>query len=292
VTTRASLRCLVLNAGGTYGKDKQAAEQWALEAASAKDRPDLVFIQEVPSDAWLDRWCAQDYRPMLGQARGWKVRSAILTLLDDQTCASLSAEDVPELDYHGEYVAAARLVGWGAGGDLTVFSVHASPSPTTAEYLSHHPAPGRLRPRDGGSDARYGGKLFDSDVVLDTVSQYGPDVLACGDLNEARGWDDTPGHEGHTWGREYFGKLDEAGRLSDGAVQVAQLVDVPLGNGTEEVVTRRAAGHPPLQLDHLLAGREMARRISDVTVHPAWAAEGPLPAGLADHAPIWFRLSR
>lgn len=109
MTTPGQLRCLVLNAGGTYLKDKQAAVQWASEAASARDRPDLAFIQEVPSKAWLDQWCAQGYRPIFGHPRGWQVRSAILTRLDKQTCVTLSADDVPELSYHGEYVAAARL---------------------------------------------------------------------------------------------------------------------------------------------------------------------------------------
>lgn len=291
-STSIRLRCLVLNAGGTYLENKQAAEQWALEAATAADRPDLAFIQEVPSDAWLAQWSQHDYRVILGHEHGWKVRSAILTRLDELQCVALTAAHVKELEYHGEYAAAARLVGWGEGGDLTVFSVHASPSPTTNEYLSRHPAPGRLHARGGGADARYAGKLFDSDVVLDTVSQYGPDVLACGDLNEARGWDDAPGHDGHTWGKDYFGALDEAGQLTGGAVQAAQLVDVPLGTGTQEVVTRRAPGHPALQLDHLLAGPQIAERISDVTVDTAWADEGLLPPGLADHAPIWFTLHR
>ncbi len=123
----------------------------------------------------------------------------------------LTAADIPELGYHGQYVAAARLVGWGAAGDLTVFSVHASPSPTSDEYLEHHPDPERLVARDGGAAARCAGQLSDSDVVLGTVIQYGPDVLACGDLNEARGWDTVPGHEGHTWGAEYFGGPDATG---------------------------------------------------------------------------------
>lgn len=289
--SHSNLSCLVLNAGGTYVKDKHAAEQWAAETATAEDRPDLVFVQEVPSQAWLDRWCDQGYRPILGHARGWQVRSAILTLLDEQTCEPLTPAEVPELTYHGEYVAAARLTAGGAGADLTLFSVHASPAPTSGEYLRHHPDPGRLTARNGGTDARDAGKLFDSDVVLDTVSLYGPGVLACGDLNEARGWDDTPGHEGHTWGAEYFGRPDATGQVTGGAVQAAKLVDVPLGEHGREVVTRRAPGHPPLQLDHLLAGPHIARRVTDVSVHPAWSGDGPLPAGLADHAPIRFTLS-
>jgi|GEM_PF-5933819 len=79
--------------------------------------------------------------------------------------------------------------------------------------------------------------------------------------------------------------------MTGGAVQAAKLIDVPLSADGREVVTRRAPGHPPLQLDHLLAGQVVARHISDVRVHVAWASDGPLPVGLADHAPITFTLS-
>lgn len=291
LTPLERLGCLVLNAGGTYHPDKDAAEGWAHEAAAVDDRPDLAFIQEVPSNGWLDRWCEQGYRPIFGHPRGWTVRSAILTLLDERTCVPLTADDIPELRYHGEYVAAARLTGRSHGQDVTLFSVHASPAPTSDEYLAHHPDSARIRPRSGGADRRYAGKRLDSDVVLDTVSRYGPNVLACGDLNEARGWDDVPGHEGHTWGEEYFGRRDTTGQMIDGAVQSARLIDVPLAEDAHEVVTRRAPGHPPLQLDHLLAGPEVAARITSVSVHAAWASEAPIPAGLADHAPIRFALN-
>lgn len=172
-----------------------------------------------------------------------------------------------------------------------MFSVHASPSPTEASYLLQHPDPSRIRARDGGADVRYAGRCFDSDVVLDTVSRYGPAVLACGDLNEARGWDGLAGHEGHTWGEEFFGRPDATGQLTGGAVQAARLVDVPLGPGRDEVVTRRAPGHPSLQLDHLLAGPGIAERVSAVIVHRAWTDSEATPSGLADHAPIRFTLS-
>ena len=91
---------------------------------------------------------------------------------------------------------------------------------------------------------------------------------------------------------EFFGVPDSEGQLVGGAVQAAQLVDVALGPGRAEVVTRRAPGHPPLQLDHLLAGPAVAERISAVNVHPAWSSGETFPRGLADHAPIRFTLSR
>lgn len=165
--TSTGLRCLVLNAGGTKIADKTAAERWAAETAAADGRPDVAFIQEVPSAAWLAQWQAQRYRALLGHPRGWTVQSAILTLLDDDVCVPLGPPDVPELCYHGEYVAAARLPGWASdGGNLTLFSVHASPRPATDEYLRHHPDAHRLAARRGGVGVRDAGKLFDSELSL------------------------------------------------------------------------------------------------------------------------------
>lgn len=124
--------------------------------------------------------------------------------------------------------------------------------------------------------------------MLETVRRCGPDVLACGDFNEARGWDDV--HTGHTWGAEYFGRPDDNGRLVDGAVQSAALVEVPLSADGTEVVTRRAPGHPPLQLDHVLAGRDVAALVRDARVDEDWTGSSPAVSGLADHGPISFVL--
>jgi hypothetical protein len=287
-----SLKCLVLNAGGTYIVNKQEAEAWA-DAVAGDDerRPDLVFVQEIPSDGWLEAWCKQGYRHILGHPRGWKVRSAILTMLPDDQCFELSSEHMPELEYHGEYVAAARLIGWGPdGADLSVLSVHASPNPTTAEYLSHYPGADTILRRDGGDDPRHHGQLFDADVVLETVARYAPAVLACGDLNEARGWDDLPEHAGHTWGADYFGARNDDGQLAGGSVQARNLFDVPLSADGSEVITRRQQGHPSLQLDHILTSPQLAGQIRGVEVDPNWNSNTETAAGLADHAPIRFTL--
>jgi hypothetical protein len=286
------LRCLMLNAGGTFLTDKDAARVWATQTATdLESRPHLAFVQEVPSECWLDAWRERGYRVILGYPRGWTVRSAILTLLPENECPPLTIDDVPELAYHGEYVAAARLIGWGdAGADLTLLSVHASPNPTTPDYLRHHPDPQRLQHRAGGQDPRHRGKLFDSDVVLDTIAQYAPSVLACGDLNEALGWDEVDAHAGHTWGKEFFGdRVDGGGRIN-GAVQRLDLVAVPLDIEGLEVVTRRAPGHPALQLDHILTSSGVASRVRDINVHSAWQQETPAVPGLADHAPVRFCL--
>ena len=80
--------------------------------------------------------------------------------------------------------------------------------------------------------------------------------------------------------------------LAGGAVQRLNLVTVPLGADGAEVVTRRAPGHPPLQLDHIVTSSELAGRVGDIEVHPAWQNEAPAVAGLADHAPVLFTLRR
>jgi len=289
----AALSCLVLNAGGSYVPDKTAAEGWADALASdPASSPDLAFIQEVPSQQWLQVWRIHGFRVLLGHTRGWKVRSAILTRLPDEQLAPLTSAHLPELAYHGEYVAAGRLVGWGpSGSDLHVFSVHASPHPTISEYLAHHPQADRLKPRRGGDDPRYGGRLFDADVVLDTIGQH-PPVLACGDLNEARGWDQLPDKAGQTWGQEYFGAPNSDNHLVGGRVHTYGLTEIPLSASGEEVVSRVRQGHPELQLDHILISTAAARQVRDVHVDPAWAASPGTVAGLADHAPIWFTLHR
>lgn len=167
-------------------------------------------------------------------------------------------------------------------GDITVLSVHAQPARADESYLAAYPQREDLVARSGGNDRRDGGHLFDADVVLKTIERRGPGVLACGDLNEARGWDGV--HDGHTWGAEYFGRPGPHG-LVDGRVQQAGLLWVGLGEGTEEVVTRSALGHPSLQLDHVIAGPEVASRITSPRVDGV-AQE----RRISDHAPIWFDL--
>lgn len=288
---RSTLKCLVLNAGGTYLPNKDEAVAWAAAlAADQAARPDLAFIQEIPSQAWLEAWTTHGYRAILGHSRGWAVRSAILTLLDSDQCTQLTPTGMPELTYHGEYVAAARLAGWAPGRDLTVLSVHASPNPTTEQYLADYPNRERIRRRDGGADPRHRGQLFDSDVVLETIARSGPAVLACGDLNEARGWDELPQHAGQTWGADFFGTPDPGGALAGGSIQTLGLLDIALSDDGSEVITRRSPGHPSLQLDHIITTPALRDQIRNIAVDPDWTAQTPRAVGLADHAPIRFRL--
>jgi hypothetical protein len=288
--SRSALRCLFLNAGGSYHPHKDLAEDWVVRLVSTSHAPDVAFVQEVPSDAWLQRWRDGGYREVLGHKRGWKVRSAVLLRLPRRAWEPLEVGDIAELEYHGEYVAAARLRGWGtAGSDLTLLSLHAQPERTTKAYLECYPDAGNVVRRDGGADPRYRGELFDADVVLETVARQAPNVLACGDLSEARGWDDVPAHAGQTWGREFFGGVVN-GEVVEGRVRTKGLVDVALSATGEEVVTRRAPGHPSLQLDHILTSASMTRRIHSVDVDQAWRSGEPSASGLADHAPVRFVL--
>jgi hypothetical protein len=276
-----------------YHPDKPRAEKWARATATSPGRPVIAFIQEIPSEGWLQQWREAGYRVIVGVERGWKVRSAILTTLPDDACIALGEGDLPELRYHGEYVAAARLKGWSPQGDLTLLSVHAQPAATTHEYLRHYPDSDAVHRRDGGNDPRWRGQLFDADVVIETISRAGPLVLACGDLNEARGWDDVPGHEGHTWGTELFGSSSGTSPATHGVLHEKGLVDIPLTVTGEEAVTRRAPGHPSLQLDHIVAPRELAQHVRDGSLDKAWTEPVlGVQTGLADHAPIWFTLSK
>jgi len=125
-------------------------------------------------------------------------------------------------------------------------------------------------------------------VVLDTIGQQ-PRVLACGDLNEAGGWDQLPDKAGQTWGQEYFGAPNSDKHLVGGRVQTYGLSEICLSASGEEVVTRVRQGHPELQLDHILISNA-ARQARDVRVDPAWAASPGAVADLADHTPIWFTL--
>ena len=202
----------------------------------------------------------------------------IPTRLPEQDCRPLTAQDLPELDHHGEYVAAARLTGWGSAG-LTVLSVHAQPSSTSDDYLSHYPEPDRIGRRDGGKDPRHAGRRFDADVVLETVRRCGPDVLACGDLNEARGWDDAPGHQGQTWGRSSSAAGPPAVTLR------AALSRPPAWSRSRSAATtarwRPAArtGTPAISLITCWPARRSLRRWSTCRSTRRGCSRGPTPTG-------------
>jgi hypothetical protein len=101
--TQRPLRCLVLNACGTHHPAKDLAEAWASRTATSTDRPDVVFIQEIPSEAWLQPWRNQKYQVAFGANRGWTTRSALLAS-SELPYVSFTADEMPTLGYHGEYL--------------------------------------------------------------------------------------------------------------------------------------------------------------------------------------------
>lgn len=92
------------------------------------------------------------------------------------------------------YVAAGRI-NWPGLGDLTVVSMHASPKPVPAGQLDRWPW--TLPQPRVGQPGRRGLTLHYSDLIVEMLRLLADDgpLLAAGDLNEARAWDDVnPGH--------------------------------------------------------------------------------------------------
>lgn len=267
--------CTVNVGSGPGGSPRrtEAMRGWAQRVLRDPQQPVVVFAQEV-SDAWLQVWEDAGYRIYLGQDRGWRIRSALIT------APGMHLEALPEgawsnAWYHGSYLA-ARVWTDAPGGPVVLCSVHASPQPARPSmYGWEGPLP---RVRNGGGDPRWtGGRLWDSDLVADSLielSRFAP-VLAGGDFNEARldVHRDDHGETG-TWGHEYFQRLERAG-----------LREVTLRGGREAYPTR--AG---LQLDHVLTTEAARVRLglSRPRLDAAWRrSEGK---HLSDHAALWFSL--
>jgi hypothetical protein len=250
---------------------KEAVHAWGREALAR--RPAIVFVQELPSDGWLAPWCAEGYRLAVGSHRGWQVRSAVLTR-PDLTVDQMTAQDLPNLRYHGEYVATAR---WeSARGPVVLASVHASPNPAEPERYGWPGVP--PEPRDGGGDPRHAPKrLWDSDLLLESLvalAEAGDrPLLAGGDLNEALDYDlDPSGTRIGTWGQEYFERMRSNGL-------VPWLTDA-LGG---EIPTRGR-----WQLDHLLLSRAADGLLATEPIpylDATWQAADE--SARSDHAPVW-----
>ena len=140
--------------------------------------------------------------------------------------------------------------------------------------------PGRPWRRAGGG--RYQGRWFDSDLVLGTLAlvsgRWGAlparQVLAAGDLNECRAWDQV---EDGQWGADYFANVEAAG-----------YVDVTWSAWGEEKPTCLAAGRA-LQLDHVFATPITAARITGPAVAPI-VPEHVASGESSDHTTINFTL--
>jgi CO/xanthine dehydrogenase Mo-binding subunit len=138
----------------------------------------------------------------------WWIASWI-TVRNDLTVTAPDDRTRDLLQPFSSYVAAAHVELPGIGA-TTIVSMHASPNPVTAADLARWPGD-PPRPRSGGIGVRNTGELFYSDLIVDALRQMADErpVLAAGDLNEARSWDEA--HPGHTWGVEFFDLVGRAG---------------------------------------------------------------------------------
>ncbi|HEY2297294.1 MAG TPA: endonuclease/exonuclease/phosphatase family protein [Jatrophihabitans sp.] len=275
---------VTVNAGGTRMPEtvKIAMADWARSALTRK--PVFVFVQEVPSDSWVAVWTEAGYTPFFGEDRGWTVRSALL-VRGDVSAEPISCTPVAlstagafgTLHYHGSYVAVARWMS--QRGPVLLASVHASPN--EADLEGYGWTGGKVRARPGGGDPRYvGGRLWDSDMVLTTLTRMASvaPVLAAGDFNESRNFDlGEHGERLGTWGKEYFERVH-------GAHYRAWLTD----RWQEERPT-----HNRLQLDHVLLSDSAAGLLAENPppyLDTQWA-DASARNHLSDHIPVWFAVN-
>lgn len=250
-----------------------------LERALA-ERPAMVFAQELNRRSTVESLAATyGYHPVVWPARvepRWWMVSWIM-VRDDLVLEPLEEDARRLLVPFSSYVAAAR-VGWPPLGSIIVLSVHASPNVVTEEDLGAWPAE-RPEARSGGVGVPRAGRLLYADLVIAALRELTADgpVLAAGDLNEARGWDER--HPGHTWGEEFFAAVADAG-----------LVDVTWGLWGEERPTRIYAEDLGYQLDRVLASPDVARLVRRAQLDPYWMQPNSERSQLADHVPVWFEL--
>ncbi len=249
-----------LGCGGPHGADcREAADSWIDTATGAHD---LIFAQEIPAgDDWTEHWEKAGFRVVLGPAKGWRTRSALI--VRSKAVRGVESVEYPTAEYHGTYLAAAALdLGWVE--PFVVVSVHASPQRVSDDWARSWITCGRELPVGRPSCG-----LWDADLVLATIAELCTRhrfVIAAGDWNEARGWDLT--HHGHS-GREFFERVEDAG-----------LVDVTYEQwGRTERSTRDG-----LQLDRVFATRAVAERIRDAAVTAVEIVSA------SDHHPVEFTI--
>jgi endonuclease/exonuclease/phosphatase family metal-dependent hydrolase len=251
-----------LGCGGPHGPDRvMAAHRWAAEVRAAGW--EIVFAQEIPGERWLDEW-ESHYEVFVGEGCQHRTRSALLVRHSIES----RPLELPTQNYHGSYVAAATAMLPGIG-EVALMSVHASPNIVGHSWYELWSRSGVPLP-----DPRPGDDLWDADLVLTSVQRVAGQypVLAAGDWNEARAWDDT--HPGAS-GREFFTRVDRA-RLVDCTWRAWA--------GQERATCRPSTG-AELQVDHVFASRRVDYAIAEVAV----IEDGAL-AGGSDHLPISFTL--
>jgi endonuclease/exonuclease/phosphatase family metal-dependent hydrolase len=211
----------------------------------------LLFLQEMPAD---DDWILRrGWTLFKGSGAQYRSRSGLAAR--GGLASELQPLEFATAAYHGTYVAAAQRPA--SAGGLSLMSVHASPTrPTSAE---------RERWTAALPPMRSAGELWDADFVLQTLADEvarGHSLLAAGDFNESRLWDDT--HPG-TWGADFFARVEDVG-----------LVDVSRAKLESELPTRGE-----YQIDYVLATRDVAGRVHHIGL-------GPHPG--ADHESLHFTI--
>jgi endonuclease/exonuclease/phosphatase family metal-dependent hydrolase len=251
-----------LGCGGPHGAVRvQAAEEWATSARA--EGFDLVFVQELPSQSWLDGW-KSTHHVIATNDKGYKVRSALLII----RALECKPFEFATSTYHDSYVAAATVVRHD-GREVTCLSVHASPSRVSLEWRAMWETTRTALPLP-----RAGEVLWDSDLLLASMVALVPrrSLLIAGDWNEARDWDKT--HAGRS-GVEFFEQVEAGG-----------LVDCTWARWKEEIATCAPEGRgEALQLDHVFATRDIADRVVEPTVQAVGS-----PTKGSDHSPISFSL--
>lgn len=261
-----------------FERGRAVAWTW-LEKTLAERAPAAVFGQELAGGDRLDRLASEHGYVVVWPAcvlnPRWQVVSWVMVKEELSPTPLVDPALLDKLKIHQSYVASASVELPGLGAAALV-SMHASPNVVPEAELATYPSP--PDPRSGGS-SRDAGRLFYSDLVVDALADAatrGP-VLAAGDLNEARAWDD--GHPGETWGTEFFGGLESRG-----------LHDITFGLWGEERRTRFHASHPAYQLDIVLASHIVAPLVVDAAVDDGWTDDAVASEGLSDHAPVWIRI--
>jgi hypothetical protein len=206
------LRCVTVNLGLL---SSEIMRSWADDQMHGE--VDVVFAQELPEAGWPASAfrCPSNYRLVpdyaaaqvanTGRRAALLIREphwGLLTEPPDHVAARLAA--------FGSYLAAAMI------GDVLLVSVHASPtlpgSAPHARLLAEYPAAVTPRPA-GPPGTRFKGELWASDLLLHALAALAADhqVVAAGDWNEARGWDQHPPNAGDTWGADFFQRVADAG---------------------------------------------------------------------------------
>lgn len=259
---------VTINVGGGFGGAARHSGMIAWAERAVLERPLVVFAQELPSSDWLEVWTSRGYKAFFGADRGWKVRSAVLVRHD----IDAEPQAIPNADYHGSYVASARLSL--PAGEVLAVSAHASPNmaePDRYGWVGERP-----EPRDGGNDPRYKGReLWDSDLLLATLGDLAKlqPVIAAGDFNEAKEYDldPTTGKRG-TWGQEYFDRAKSLG-----------LTEVFSALWRSERATRGL-----LQLDRCFANEPAFPLLSATPARLDEDWDSLDPSQLSDHRAVWL----